>query len=190
MMIDVELLSGTGGLIMIVFAACADWAFKHGQKVTRSESKTWSETLLPCPQPSLSNSFSVFFRLWNTHLAITLHWYQCVAILAPKVPEVLNGVQWLWTSATKKSTLSNKHSPESCEIFWSSTLKSLPITLHLQNISICKDSPAWSFQSPSVKGLPITICLCKGLYLQRISYRKNLIAWCTISSGGGSDAAI
>ena len=51
---------------------CADRAFKHGQKVTRSESKTQSEnktrseTLLPCPEPSLSDSFSLF-SVFETH---------------------------------------------------------------------------------------------------------------------------
>ena len=48
MMIDVELLSGTGGVIMIVFAALIGHLNTvrklHGQKVTRSESKTWSES--------------------------------------------------------------------------------------------------------------------------------------------------
>ena len=64
---------------------CADRAFKHGQKVTRSESKTWSEsktrsesktwsenktwseTLLSCPEPSLSDSFSLF-SVFETHI--------------------------------------------------------------------------------------------------------------------------
>ena len=48
MMIDVELLSGTGGVIMIVFAALIGHLNMvrelHGQKVTRSESKLRSES--------------------------------------------------------------------------------------------------------------------------------------------------